>query len=171
MKVLHEIAPVWDCKSRVLILGTMPSPASRAAGFFYMHAQNRFWPVMEALFGDVFRFKNNAPEKDGAIRERRDFLLRHRIALWDVLSECSIDGAADATIKNAVPNDFTDIFSSADIKQVFCTGKTAFALYEKHCAHKYGVPCGYLPSTSPANRARWPENKLIAAYGKIKDTL
>ncbi|MGP1458051.1 MAG: DNA-deoxyinosine glycosylase [Treponema sp.] len=171
MKVLHKIAPVWDCKSRVLILGTMPSPASRAAGFFYMHAQNRFWTVMATVFGEVFRFKNNAPERSEAVRERRDFLLRHGIALWDVLSECSIDGAADATIKNAVPNDFTRIFAGADIKQVFCTGKTAFALYEKHCAHKYAVPCAYLPSTSPANRARWPEEKLAAEYERVKNIL
>ena len=59
MKVIHEIEPVWDAGSKVLILGTMPSPASRKAGFFYMHTQNRFWQIMQNLFCEKFEFKNN----------------------------------------------------------------------------------------------------------------
>lgn len=35
--VVHEIEPVFDERSRVLVLGTMPSPVSRAEGFFYGH--------------------------------------------------------------------------------------------------------------------------------------
>ncbi|MGP1530864.1 MAG: DNA-deoxyinosine glycosylase [Treponema sp.] len=171
MKVIHEIEPVWDAGSKVLILGTMPSPASRKAGFFYMHAQNRFWQIMQNLFCEKFEFKNNAPEKELAVRERRDFLLRHNIALWDVLSECSISGASDSTIKEAVPNDFTRIFSGADIKQLFCTGKTAFNLYKKYCSKKYNAPFTYLPSTSPANRARWQDSALVAEYEQIKSFL
>ena len=161
MKVIHEIEPVWDAGSKVLILGTMPSPASRKAGVVYMHAQNRFWQIMQNLFC----------EKELAVRERRDFLLRHNIALWDVLSECSISGASDSTIKEAVPNDFTRIFSGADIKQVFCTGKTAFNLYKKYCSKKYNAPFIYLPSTSPANRARWQDSALAAEYEQIKSFL
>ena len=140
MKVIHSIEPVWDAGSKVLILGTMPSPASRKAGFFYMHAQNRFWQIMQNLFCEKFEFKNNAPEKELAVRERRDFLLRHNIALWDVLSECS-------------------------------TGKTAFNLYKKYCSKKYNAPFTYLPSTSPANRARWQDSALAAEYEQIKSFL
>ena len=33
-QVVHPLEPVWDAHSRVLILGTMPSPASRAQGFY-----------------------------------------------------------------------------------------------------------------------------------------
>ena len=36
--IVHEIAPVWNEESRVLILGPMPSPASRNAGFFSLSA-------------------------------------------------------------------------------------------------------------------------------------
>ncbi|HPW00225.1 MAG TPA: DNA-deoxyinosine glycosylase, partial [Oscillospiraceae bacterium] len=52
-RVTHELPPVYDEKSAVLVLGTMPSPASRARGFYYSHPQNRFWPVMAALFGEA----------------------------------------------------------------------------------------------------------------------
>lgn len=40
--VVHTIEPVFDSRSRVLVLGSVPSPKSREAGFFYEHPQNRF---------------------------------------------------------------------------------------------------------------------------------
>lgn len=168
--VLHAIPPVWDAQSRVLILGTMPSPKSRAAGFFYMHPQNRFWRVLPAVFGETLALPNNAPNTAAAINERRDFLLRHHLALWDVLLQCDISGASDSSIKNAVPNDFNAIFDGSEIRRVFCTGKTAFALWKKFCAAKYearfNVKCECLPSTSPAN-ARWTEVLLVREYARI----
>ena len=121
--ITHEIPPVWNTESRILILGTMPSPASRDAGFFYMHPQNRFWKVVPAVFGEDLKFSNsdakNPELKPLVIQERRDFILRHKIALWDVLSSCDINGASDASIKNAVPNDFTEILSGSKITKVF----------------------------------------------------
>lgn len=166
MLVTHTIPPVWDFESRILILGTMPSPASRKAGFFYMHAQNRFWPVMARIFGDEFLHKNNDKDKNAAIAERKDFLKRHHIALWDVLSECEITGASDSSINKELPNDFSEILASSKIAWIFCTGKTAFNLYKKHCAQKYSTPFSYLPSTSPANQAAWPTEKLTEEYRK-----
>ena len=169
-KIIHQIPPVWDSESEVLILGTMPSPKSREAGFFYMHPQNRFWKVLPAVFGETLRCPNNSPDREAAILERRDFLLRHHIALWDVLASCQISGAADSSIKNAIPNDFDQILSHSKIKRVFCTGKTAWSLWEKTCAEKYEEPYQLtvecLPSTSPANAACSLE-KLIEAYKVI----
>lgn len=181
----HPIPPVWNEHSRVLILGTMPSPKSRESGFFYMHPQNRFWNVMAQVFGERFKYKNNglpselenaatksSDEKTdipSAITERRDFLLKHHIAIWDVLASCEIEGASDATIKNPMPNDFTPIFEASHIRTVFCTGKTAFTLWKKHCAHiyeaRYKLTCICLPSTSPAN-AQWSLPKLVEEYGR-----
>lgn len=169
MTVNHTILPVWNNESETLILGTMPSPKSREAGFFYMHPQNRFWRVLPAVFGETLVHKNNDRDTSAAIYERRTFLLRHHIALWDVLASCSIKGASDASIAHAVPNDFHTIFATASIKRVFCTGKTAFALWEKFCAQEYEqfcAPCICLPSPSSAN-AQWTTEKLIAAYTKI----
>ena len=57
--ITHEIPPVWNSESRILILGTIPSPASRNAGFFYMHPQNRFWKVVPAVFGEELKFTNS----------------------------------------------------------------------------------------------------------------
>ena len=166
MLVTHTIVPVWNSESRILILGTMPSPASRKAGFFYMHAQNRFWPVMARIFGEEFLHKNNDKDKNAAIAERKDFLKRHKIALWDVLSECEITGASDSSINKELPNDFSEILAASKIAHIFCTGKTAFNLYKKHCSQKYSMPFSYLPSTSPANQAAWPTEKLTEEYRK-----
>ena len=165
--IIHQIPPVWNSESKVLILGTMPSPKSREAGFFYMHPQNRFWKALPAVFGKELAYPNNSPDHETAISERRDFLLRHHIALWDVLASCQISRAADSSIKNPIPNDFNEILSNSKIKRVFCTGKTAFSLWKKTCAQKYEeryqltVEC--LPSTSPANAACSLE-QLIEAY-------
>ena len=94
--ISHPIPPVWNSESRILILGTMSSPKSREAGFFYMHLQNRFWSVMAEVFGETLAHPNNAPDHTASIEERRDFLLRHHLALWDVLTSCEITGAANA---------------------------------------------------------------------------
>ena len=169
-KIIHQIPPVWNSESEVLILGTMPSPKSREAGFFYMHPQNRFWKVLPAVFGEYLCYSNNSPDREAAISERRDFLLRHHIALWDVLASCEISGAADSSIKNARPNNFDEILGHSKISRVFCTGKTAWSLWKKTCAEKYEerykleVEC--LPSTSPANAACSLE-RLIEAYKVI----
>ncbi|WP_419074393.1 DNA-deoxyinosine glycosylase [Slackia isoflavoniconvertens] len=154
--VTHEIQPVFDSRSRVLLLGTMPSPASREQGFYYGHPQNRFWRVIAAIFDEP------APR---AIEEKRDMLLRHHIALWDVLASCEIEGASDASIRDAQPNDLARIFDAADIRAVFATGTKAGELYRKLIEPTLGVPCTTLPSTSPAN-AKMKLADLVDAYGK-----
>ena len=79
--IIHSIEPVFDTESRVLILGTMPSPKSREVQFYYGHPQNRFWRVLAAVLGK---------EVPQSVPEKKAMLLRHRIALWDVLAECEI---------------------------------------------------------------------------------
>lgn len=154
--VTHEIQPVFDSRSRVLLLGTMPSPASREQGFYYGHPQNRFWRVLAAIFDEP------APR---TIEEKRDMLLRHHIALWDVLASCEIEGASDASIRDAQPNDLARIFDAADIRAVFATGTKAGELYRKLIEPTLGAPCTTLPSTSPAN-AKMKLADLVDAYGK-----
>lgn len=154
--VTHEIQPVFDSRSRVLLLGTMPSPASREQGFYYGHPQNRFWRVLAAIFDEP------APR---TIEEKRDMLLHHHVALWDVLASCEIEGASDASIRDAQPNDLARIFDAADIRAVFATGTKAGELYCKLIEPTLGVPCTTLPSTSPAN-AKMKLADLVDAYGK-----
>lgn len=140
--VFHEFPPVFDENSEILILGSIPSPKSRKNGFYYMHPQNRFWKVVSTVMGEELPLE---------IPDKKAFLIRNHIALWDVLGSCEICGADDSSIRNPVPNDFSVIFNKASIKAVFTTGNKAAALYEKLCAERYAVQHIALPSTSPAN--------------------
>lgn len=142
--IVHEIEPVFDAKSRVLMLGTMPSPKSREQGFYYGHPQNRFWKVLAAVFDT---------EVPQTIPEKKQLLLTHHIALWDVLASCTIAGASDASIRDPKPNDIAQLCTAAPIKKIFCTGAKAAQLYRKLCEPAAHLPCEQLPSTSPANAA------------------
>ena len=155
--ILHPIPPVFDENSRVLILGSFPSVKSREQGFFYGHPQNRFWKVTAALFAE------DAPQ---SIEEKRSFLLRNRIAVWDVIGSCDIVGSSDASIRNVTANDLSVILNAADIRAIFVNGKTAYAYYQKYTEPKIGRPAICLPSTSPANAA-WSAEKLIEAWREI----
>ena len=118
--VVHNIPPVFDKNSEILILGSFPSVKSREAEFFYGHKQNRFWKVTAAVFNcDV-------PQ---TIEEKKRFLLENRIALWDVIARCEITGSSDLSIKNAEPNDLDIILDTANIKNIYVNGKTAEKYY------------------------------------------
>lgn len=110
--IIHEIEPVFDAESRVLMLGTMPSPKSREQGFYYGHPQNRFWKVLAAVLD---------AEVPQTIPEKKQLLLTHHIALWDVLASCTIAGANDASIRDPKPNDIAHLCAAAPIEQIFCT--------------------------------------------------
>ena len=155
--VTHSIPPTFDENSRVLLLGSMPSPKSRETGYNYGHPQNRFWRVLAQLAEEPVPDTNE---------RKRDFCLRHGIALWDVLAECEIEGASDASIRNARPNDLTLITRSAPIEAIFCTGAKAHALYRKLCEKDVGMPATRLPSTSPANAACGMD-RLLEAYAEV----
>lgn len=163
--VEHGFGPVWDSESRILILGSMPSPKSRKAAFYYMHPQNRFWPVMQALFADP---ADPSDVTGDSLQSRRAFALRHHIALWDVIASCDITGASDASIRNATPNDLTPLLRDAPIARIFTTGAKSAQLYRRLIEPRLaatGITIGMtpLPSTSPANASmRLPA--LIEAY-------
>lgn len=153
--IQHPIPPVWDKHARVLILGSFPSVRSREVGFFYGHPQNRFWRTLAAVFADT------SPE---STEEKIAFLHRHRIALWDVIASCEIEGSADATIRRVTPNDLSVILTEAPIRHIVTNGKTTDALYQKHQLPITGKEAICLPSTSPAN-ARFRIEDLTRAWG------
>lgn len=157
--VTHEFDAFFDKDSRVLILGTIPSPKSREQGFYYGHPQNRFWKVLADVLGEEF------PQ---TVEERKRFLKRNHIALWDVLESCEIKGASDVSIRNARPNDMNSILQAADIRAIFATGAKAAQLYKKLCFPECGVEAVRLPSTSSANCGCSYE-KLREAYSQICD--
>jgi len=141
-----------------LILGSFPSVKSRETGFFYGHPQNRFWKVIAAVF------EEDVPQ---TIEEKKEFLLRNHIAVWDVIRSCDIEGSSDASIKNVTPNDLSFILKVASIKAFFVNGKMALKYYQKYTEPNIGRPAICLPSTSPANAA-WNTELLIAKWAVIK---
>lgn len=157
--VTHEFGAFFDKDSRVLILGTIPSPKSREQGFYYGHPRNRFWKVL----ADVL--KKEVPQ---TVEERQIFLKENHIALWDVLESCEIKGASDVSIRNARPNDMNRILKAKDtnIQVIFVAGTKAAKLYKKLCLPTCGVEAIQLPSTSPAN-CGCSDEKLREAYSQI----
>ena len=155
--ITHTFEPFFNENSKILILGTFPSVKSRENHFYYGHPQNRFWKTLAGVLG--------VPVPD-TIDEKKAFLLSHRIALWDVIASCSIEGSSDSSIRDVVPNDLSVILSTADIRAIFCNGKTSWNYYRKYQEAVTGIPAVSLPSTSPANAA-WSLEKLKGAWNVI----
>lgn len=160
----HEVIkegfqPIFDENSKILVLGSFPSVKSREFSFYYSHPQNRFWKVLEAVYG----------EKAGITpEEKRAFLLKNRIALWDVIKTCDIENSSDASIKNVVPVDITVVLNNCGIRRIFVNGGTAARLYDKYLKPVTGIEAVALPSTSPANAA-YSLEKLIDKWKIIRD--
>lgn len=159
--VKHEIPPVYDKNSKILILGSFPSVKSRENQFFYHHPQNRFWKVLSGVVGC---------DMPVTIDDKKEFLLNNNIAVWDVIASCEIEGSSDSSIKNVVVNDLNKIIDTCDIKQIFCNGGKSFELYKKYCEKNTNLKSIKLPSTSPAN-ARFSLEKLINEWQIIKNFL
>ena len=157
--VEHPIHPVFDESSKILILGSFPSVKSREANFFYGHPQNRFWKVLASVFGE---------EIPVIVEEKREFLLRNHVAVWDVIHSCDIVGSSDSSIKNVVANDLSVILDVAKIEQIFVNGKTAEQYYKKYIEKEIGRKAICLPSTSPANAA-WKLERLVDVWKQVKD--
>lgn len=140
--VRHTFEPVYDENSRILILGSFPSVKSRENDFYYGHPQNRFWKLMARLLGEPL---------PNTIEEKKTMLLRHRIAIWDVIAACDIKGSSDSSIRNVTPADLNRVLQAADIEKIIANGSTAFSLYKKYCEAQTGREAVKCPSTSPAN--------------------
>ena len=155
----YPFIPLWDETSEILILGSFPSVKSRETGFFYGHPQNRFWKMLAGVFEE---------EVPLDIEQKKEFLYRHHIALWDVIASCEITGSSDSSIRNAVPTNLGIILDNADIRRIFINGRTAEKYYKKYTEKTTDLPAVTLPSTSPANAA-WSLTRLIEAWSIIKN--
>ncbi len=154
----HTFEPVFSSESKALILGSFPSVRSREQGFYYAHPQNRFWKML------AFLFEEKPPEN---IDEKRNFILSHNLALWDVIASCEIKGSADSSVKAAEPNDIASLLMHSNIKNIFTNGQTAQRLYTRLILPETLKEAVCLPSTSPAN-ASCSFEKLCSAWSVIK---
>lgn len=151
----HGFEPVFDERSRTLVLGSFPSVLSRKNDFYYGNPSNRFWHLIATIAGT---------EEPATIEEKKSLLLEHGVALWDVIQECDIKGSSDASIKNVVPVDIRRIFDTAPIERVICNGACAGRLYKKYLQYLTDLEAIVLPSTSPAN-ASWSFRRLCDRWG------
>ena len=153
--VKHEFDPIFDENSEILILGTLPSVKSREQNFYYGHPQNRFWKMLAMIFSE---------ETPLLIEEKQRFLEKHKIAVYDSISECTICGSSDSSISNVIPSDIEKIVSACKITKILANGKTAAKYFLKYQDEKLCSMLKTLPSTSPAN-AVYSVQKLVEIWG------
>ena len=115
MTEIHPIPPLYSKNSEILILGSFPSVKSRENEFFYAHPQNRFWKVLSAVF--------NSPLPKNT-DEKKELVLKNKLALFDVIKQCDIKGSGDSTIKNVIPNDLSPILDDSNIKRIILNGRS-----------------------------------------------
>lgn len=148
MALLYSFPPVSGADAHTLILGSMPGRASLAAGEYYAHPRNLFWPLLGELVGAH-------PALPYAARLQR--LTGAGFALWDVLQSCEREGSLDGNIEPAsiVANDFATFLSEHPrIVRIFFNGTMAETSFRRHVLRTLpprSIHFTRLPSTSPAN--------------------
>ncbi|MCD7839900.1 MAG: DNA-deoxyinosine glycosylase, partial [Erysipelotrichaceae bacterium] len=123
MRQIHNIEPIYNEDSKILILGSFPSVKSREAQFFYHHPQNRFWKVLAQIYQH---------DELTTIEDKKTFLLENHTAVWDVIESCDIKGSSDSSIENVKVNDINRILEVADIQAIYTNGKKSHQMYQKY---------------------------------------
>lgn len=132
--------PCFTLNSRILILGSFPSVMSRAQNFYYGNPRNRFWLTLAKIFGE---------DTPSSIEDKKSFLARHGIALWDVVKSCRTDSSLDKDITDYVVQDIPSLVDKLNIRLIVLNGSTASRLFKRHFPQYRNTVT--LPSTSPAN--------------------
>ena len=165
MSQTHPFQPIFDKNSKILILGSFPSVVSRKLGFYYANPQNRFWRVLAGIL--------NAP-LPGSTDEKINFLLAHRIAIYDAAICCEIKGSSDAKMTAVAPANLEPIFKTANITQVYANGGKAHEICEKdlktQILNATGKEPVKLPATSSAN-ANFSFERLVQEWTVISEAL
>jgi len=158
MTQVTSFSPISNQSAQILILGSMPGVLSLKANQYYAHPRNGFWPIMANIYG----FKS-----DIEYEQRAECLIKHQVAVWDVLQCCVRQGSLDSSIVNGsrIANDFKTFFEQhPNIKLIAFNGAEAEKSFRtlvlksmdlknlvlsqtSSNSMKYVL----LPSTSPAN--------------------
>lgn len=159
MHLTHTFPIYINKDSKILFLGSFPSVKSREQNFYYGHPQNRFFKVLGSIFHE---------DVHNEVHDKKRFLKKYHIALYDVIEECDIEGSQDSSIRNVTPIDLKKILKEyPNIKSIGVNGKKASSLFKKYLEKDCGgVVVYYLPSTSPAN-AKTSLEELIKEYSKL----
>ncbi len=141
--MINGFKPIYDKNSKVLILGSFPSVKSREIGFYYGNPRNRFWQTLGEVLND------QVPD---SIEDKQNYLLRHRIALWDIIERADIKGSSDTDLtadKTLVGDVKALLKRMPNLELIICNGKKSYAETVKILGEKESIIC--LPSTSPRN--------------------
>lgn len=155
--VVHSFSPIIENTSRILILGSTPSIKSEELGFYYMHPLNRFWKMMEIILDRPFCTLST--------QEKTTTLKASKIALYDSVSECDIQGSSDAKMYNIKPTNIPKLIENTDIQILLANGALSYSTIIKYFPHLSSM-CVKMPSTSPAN-AIWSLQKLTEYWGCV----
>jgi hypoxanthine-DNA glycosylase len=141
MKKLTCFPPIIDSNCHILLLGSMPGVKSLEHLEYYAHPQNHFWPIMAAVC------KEKLPT---TYQGKTRLLLKHGLALWDVIDTCTRKGSLDGAIRDAKANNMETLIKQYPrLKVIFCNGQSSFKMYQKYHPH-FDFPVDILPSSSPA---------------------
>lgn len=154
------LPPVVDENTEILILGTLPSDMSLAAGQYYANPGNDFWKLVGAALSKSL---------DGlSYEDKLELLKANRIGLWDVYHSGVRLGSMDKGITDAEFNDFTVLKRLAPNIRLICfNGREAAEAKESLTRLKYETHL--LPSSSPANR-KDSEGRLACWKSTIRFT-
>lgn len=156
---LQCLPPVIGRGTRLVLLGSFPGAASLAAGQYYAHPRNQFWPLLSALLGEDLVALDYVP------RLRR--LRAHGLGLWDVIAECEREGSLDSAIREARYNDLGGLRRRAPLLVAVAHngGESARAM---RITGRLGLQVFRLPSSSPAN-AGWSFERKLTAWRDVFD--
>ena len=143
-KNLIGFPPIADEECEILVLGSMPSVASLEQQQYYGHKQNYFWPMMFQIFEEPY---------SADYEDKKALLLKHHIALWDVIATCQREGSLDSHISDEMPNPIDDFLKQyARIKFILFNGNKAKQIFCRYFKILYDPDtCFLMPSTSPAH--------------------
>jgi hypoxanthine-DNA glycosylase len=157
--VLRGLPPIAGPEARVLVLGSFPSVASLAAGQYYAHPRNQFWPIVAAWW--------ERPLHEWPYADRVAFVRERGLAIWDVYARCRRPGSLDADIRDAEPNPIGALVSACPKLALLAHngGESARAM---RVTRALGLPVLRLPSTSPANAGWRFERKRDAWFAAFE---
>ncbi|GGD34654.1 DNA-deoxyinosine glycosylase [Flavobacterium orientale] len=156
---IYSFPSISNPDAKVLVLGTMPGVASLQLNQYYGHSRNAFWKLLFIIFEDPYT---------NDYEQRKQLVLKHNLALWDVLQACVREGSLDSAITEEVPNDFTSFLQTLpNLKLIVFNGQKAAKYFNKYVQVSNLYKQVTLPSTSPAN-ARISFEQQLKEWAVIK---
>ena len=153
----HPFPPIRFNNSKILIVGSFPSIESFEKSFYYAHPRNQFWKILSAITGYPI---NNRDQKIWLLKESK-------IALWDMVANCTRDSSLDSSLEDIEVNDIASFLEeNPTITKIAFTGRLSEKLFKMHFDY-LEIETLYLPSPSSAYAKMSLENKILIYKEKL----